>query len=41
MYCFSPGKFVTAPEATPVREKVWGEIVEALRRVDPGVRTEY
>jgi hypothetical protein len=39
--CCSPGKIVTGPEMKRVQQKVWGEILDVLRRVEPGLQTEY
>ncbi|KAL2831879.1 hypothetical protein BJY01DRAFT_226354 [Aspergillus pseudoustus] len=36
-----PGEIVTGPDMARVREQVWGEIVDVLRGVEPGLRTEY
>ncbi|CAI7583475.1 unnamed protein product [Penicillium glandicola] len=36
-----PGRIVTDLEATAVREKVWAEIIAALRDIDPDIRIEY
>ncbi|KAL2853592.1 hypothetical protein BJX68DRAFT_265060 [Aspergillus pseudodeflectus] len=36
-----PGEIVTGPGMKRVQEKVWGEILDVLNRVEPGIRTEY
>ena len=37
----SPGKNVTSPEAAVVRDKVWAEILDVLRGIDPEIRMSY
>jgi hypothetical protein len=39
--CTRPGEIVTGPGMKRVQEKVWGEILDVLNRVEPGIWTEY
>lgn len=36
-----PGKLVTDPNEAAYKKKVWKEILEILRGVDPELGTEY